>query len=70
MYRIAAVGIKKANRLADQYTKFTIAKIRPGSDNGDVDAQLHSGMSRAALKAIGTKILNGSGAFAIMVERS
>ena len=70
MYRIVAVGIKKAKRLADQYTRFAIAKIRPASVNGDADAQLHSGMRRAALKATGTKILNGSGAYAIMIEQS
>lgn len=62
MYRIAAVGIKKANRLADQYKRLATAKSRPGSDKGEVDAQRHSGMSRAVLKATGTKILNGRGA--------
>ncbi len=61
MYRKDAVGIKKAKRLPDQYTRFEIAKILPSMDNGAV-AQIQSGARRAVLKATGTKILRGRGA--------
>ena len=63
MYRMEAIGIRKAKRLADQYSRLAIAKILPGSDNNGEVAHIQSGASRAVLKATGANILRGRGAY-------
>jgi hypothetical protein len=50
MYRMAAVGNRKPNKLLAQYNKFITATARPTYPKGvGASAQLHSDTSRTAL---------------------